>query len=104
MWLELAETWFNTDAITAVRAAALGKSKTHSIIYCIGHSPVDGGFLVAVPIHSVVEQLRDARFMEIVERLDDEQEAEEQIEEAAEPPEAEVEKVEPPETGSPLRY
>jgi len=81
MWLELDGTWFNTDTVAVVRAAGLGKDKTAAIIYTIGQNVMDGGFLVNVPVAGVVEQLREARFLEIVERLDAEQDAEEQLEE-----------------------
>ncbi len=85
MLIEFDNTLFDTDSIAAVRKSPLdGK---HTVIFTVGQSAVDGGFLVHVPYHKVIRRLREARMselMEMAEMMDYDEEDEEDEEEESE--------------------
>jgi len=60
MYVALSDYWFQSSHIVAVKSA----SKDQSIVFCVGHSPVDGGFLIDEPIDDVMERLQMAAAME----------------------------------------
>lgn len=76
---------FESSLIAVIEAE--GKKSTK--IWMTGASPVDGAFLVPVPIEEVIEALRLARYREIAEDLarmtEHEEEGEERRAEEGEP-------------------
>jgi enoyl reductase-like protein len=88
-WLEFGKDWFQSDLIFAVRR--VGKGKTQTTIFPVGASPVDGGYLVQVPTAEVMDRLRQARTMELVDLLNDDADADADAEEVVERAEREPE-------------
>lgn len=86
MLLDFDGTTFNTDHIVAVRRSGLNSHE--SIIFTVGQSAVDGGFLVRVSYEKIIKKLKDIRLghlFEIAELLDngyddDDEDDEEEIE------------------------
>jgi hypothetical protein len=65
MWIEIDGDYYNAELIAAVRHV----SKSKCAIFFSNSSPVDGGFLIDLPISSVLALLREARFSELAEMI-----------------------------------
>lgn len=60
-----------TDNVTAVRRSTLDDDQC--VVFCVGQSAVDGGFLVNLPYDEVTKMLREARYMAIAADLEAEE-------------------------------
>ena len=68
MLIDLDNILFNTNHIAAVKPS--GIDSAHSIIFTIGQSAVDGGFLVHVPYKKVCQRLREIRMTDLLEMVE----------------------------------
>jgi hypothetical protein len=83
--IDIGEILFNTDHITCVRPSGLDSK--HTIIFTIGQSAVDGGFLVHIPYKEVTRRLRESRMsylLEMTELMDAGYDEDEEVEEESE--------------------
>lgn len=67
------DLWIESDNVTAVRRSTLDEDQT--IVFCVGQSATDGGFLIDQPLEEVVETLKQARYMSIAVDLEAEEQS-----------------------------
>lgn len=65
------DLWIESENVTAVRPSTLDDDQT--VVFCIGQSSLDGGFVVDRPLEEVVEALKTAKYMEMVKDLETEE-------------------------------
>ncbi len=68
MLIRLGDAFFELEHIAVVRASPLNKKK-QSIIFPLGASALDGGFLIDCPIDDVLETIAQARMDAIAYEL-----------------------------------
>jgi len=67
MWIDLDGSKFNIDHAFALRP--VGKHGKQCTLFPNGASPVDGGFLIDMPLDEVFEAIQAARLMEIADMM-----------------------------------
>jgi hypothetical protein len=70
MWIDLDGSKFNTDHIAAVRPVA--DDDDQCVLFTVGQSALDQGFLVNLGIDEVFTAIQHARLVEIAGMLDSE--------------------------------
>lgn len=70
MWVDLDGSKFNLDHAFALRP--VGDGDEQCLLFPNGASPVDGGFLIDLPIDSVFEMIQHARLVELSQMMEPE--------------------------------
>jgi hypothetical protein len=63
MWIDLDGSKFNIDLAFALRP--VGNGSEQCTLFSAGASPVDGGFLIDLPIDEAFSAIQNARLMEL---------------------------------------
>jgi len=71
MWVDIAGSKFNTDAIACVRPVDSDSDSDDDqcVIFTTGQSAIDAGFLVDLPIEEVFSILQNCRMIELAELM-----------------------------------
>ena len=86
MWIDIDGAKFNTDHIAVVRP--VDDDDEQCVIFTVGQSATDQGFLIDLPIDAVFEMIQSARLLELSQMMESET-TEETAEEQTEEPEPE---------------
>jgi hypothetical protein len=68
-WIDIDGSKFNTDNLTAVRP--VDGDDEQCVVFAVGQSAVDGGFLIDMPLDEVFSIIQSARLMEIAGMMND---------------------------------
>jgi hypothetical protein len=68
MWIDLDGSKFNIDSAFALRP--VGDGNKQCTLFAAGSSPVDGGFLIDMPIDEAFSAIQNARLMELAGMLE----------------------------------
>jgi hypothetical protein len=74
MWIELDGSYF--DILNAFALRPVGKGNKQCTLFSSGSSPVDGGFLIDLPIAEVFQSIQQARLLELTSMMEAEDETE----------------------------
>jgi hypothetical protein len=78
MWLSIDGSKFNTDHIAVVRP--VDDDDEQCVVFTVGQSATDQGFLIELGIDEVFEMIQQARLLEMAEMMNDRDEGEEEPE------------------------
>lgn len=67
MWIDLNGSKFNIDHAFALRPVDDGDERC--ILFPVGASPIDGGFLIELPLSEAFEAIQQARLLELAGML-----------------------------------
>jgi hypothetical protein len=84
MWIDINGSKFNTETIAVVRP--VDDDEDSCVIFTVGQSATDQGFLIDLPIDDVFAMIQQARLLELSQMMESET-----SEETAEEPEPEPE-------------
>jgi hypothetical protein len=85
MWVDLDGSKFNIDSAFALRP--VGDGSKQCTLFSAGSSPIDGGFLIDLPLEDVFSAIQNARLMELAGMMEPEPDDQQTTGSAAHPDE-----------------